>query len=275
MNMRNNLMKIVSLLIVFSVVFGLCSCKLMHKPTGNAGETTNRSVTLPSSSKATAEKTDYQVTAIAPESKEDIIKYFNDSLEYFYQNDFEFTRKKSSKLKSYSGGSLVNVEGATQSYVSMLRSACSDMMGVGSLSAAYYIGDDISSAFEINPVESQYLKKCTAVAEKSNVKIAFEYKQFIGEDVSGVTKLTGDYVDSGGFSRRISGYGASASSPKAVISGIKLTALIDYATNNFISLRIEFSTAFSAESISFDYVSGGPVSGSTKTVISYGNFTEK
>ena len=57
--------------------------------------------------------------------------------------------------------------------------------------------------------------------------------------------------------------------------GIKLTALIDYSTNNFVSMKIEFTTEFSAESISFDYVSGGPVSGSTKTVISYGNFTAK
>lgn len=273
--MKNNIIRIVSLLIVFSVVTGLCSCKLMHKPTGSAGMTTTRPLTLPSSSKYSAKKTNYEITAVAPEGKEAIIKYFNDSLNYFYSNDFEFTRKKSTRLQSYYAGSLASVDGATQSYVSTLKSACSDMMGVGSLDTTYYIGDDISSAFSIRTVEEDYIKKCTATAEKSNVKIVLNYKQFIGEDDPGINRLTGDYISSGGFSQKIKSYGASPSEAQATVSEIKLTVVIDYSTNNFVSLKIEFTTSFSVKSISFDYVSGGPVSGSTKTVISYGNFTEK
>lgn len=273
--MKKNIIRIVSLLIVFSVITGLCSCKLMHKPTTSAGETTNRSLTLPSESKSSVKKTNYEITAIAPEGKEAIIKYFNDALKYFDYNDFEFTRKKSTTLQSYYAGSLANVEGATQSYTSTLKSACGDMMGVGSLDTTYYIGDDISSAFAIKPVEDEYLKKCSASAEKNHVKVVFEYKQFIGEDVPGVSKLTGDYMTSSTFSQKIRSYGASPSEASAEISGIKLSAIIDYSTGNFVSVKVEFTTSFSVKSIALDYVSGGPVNGTTKTVISYGSFKEK
>lgn len=273
--MKNNVIRVISLLMVFSVIFGLCSCKLTHKKTTNGVMTTNRVPTLPSSSKNTAKKSDNTVKAIAPEGDEEIIKYFNNSLTYFRSNDFEFTRKKSTTLESYSAGTLATVEGATQSYQSALKSAIGDMMGVGSLETMYYIGDDISAAFAIKAIAPEYLKKCSAKAEDSNVKLTFEYKQYITEEESGITKLTGDYVGSGGFSSKIREYGASPSEAKAEISGIKLTAVIDYSTNNFVSLKIEFTSKFSAKSISLDYVSGGPVSGTTKTTISYGSFVEK
>lgn len=273
--MKNNIIRVVSLLIVFSVVVGLCSCKLTQKKPTNGIMTTNRVLTLPSSSKNTAKKTNVNVTAVAPEGDEEIIKYFNNSLEYFRSNDFEFTRKKSTTLQGYSAGTLASVEGATQSYQSTLRSACGDMMGVSSLESTYYVGDDISEAFAIKAVSEEYVSKCTAKASGSKVKVVFHYKPFIGEEESTINKLTGDYVGSSGFSQRIKGYGASSSGATATISDIKLSALIDYSTNNFTAVKIEFTTSFSADSISLDYVSGGPVKGTTKTIISYGSFTEK
>lgn len=271
--MKNNLIRILSFIIVLSVITGLCSCKLTHKtPAGIM--TTHRALTM-SSATNPAKKTDLSVTAIAPVGDEAIIDYFNKSLDYFINNDFEFTRNKSTKLESFSAGSLATVSGATESYQSMLRSACSDMMGVSSLKTTYYIGDDISSAFQIKAVEPDFIKKCSASAEKNLVKIKFEYNPFIGDDESSLSRLTSDRMTTSDFSMKIRSYGATSSETKVSISGIKLSAVIDYSTKNFTSLKIEFSTSFHVDSIGFDYVSGGPVTGTTKTVISYGDFKEK
>lgn len=272
--MKNRIIKIVSLLIVFSVITGLCSCKLAKKEVAGIS-TTHRPLTLPSSSSSSAKTTDLLVKAVVPKGEEAIIDYFNKSLKYFRENDFEFTRKKSTKLSSYSAGSLTSVSGATSSYVSALESACSDMMGVGSLDTSYFIGDDISAAFAIKEVSPDFLKKCSAVAEENRVNLTFEYNQYVGDDKTALSQLTGDYLTDGSFASNIRGYGASVSKATATVSGIKLSAVIDYSTRNFISIKIEFTTSFYVESVAFDYVSGGPVNGKTKTVISYGDFREK
>lgn len=272
--MKNIIIKTVSLLIVFCTIVGLCSCKLTHKQIDGI-MTTNRPHTLPSSNNNSVKVTDQSVIAIAPEGDEAIIKYFNDALSNFYENDFEFIRKKSVTLRSYSAGSLSSVSGSTESYRSALQSACSDMMGVGSLETQYYIGDDISSAFAINEVSEELLKGCSASAEENKVKLSFEYKTHVGESDNTLDKLTRDYMTAGAFSQKIRSYGASYSSAEADLSSIKLSAVIDYSTKNFISIKIEFNTSFKSDSISFDYVSGGPLSGTTKTVISYGSFNEK
>ncbi len=271
--MKNNILRILSFLIVLCVITGLCSCKLTQKkPAGIM--TTHRSMTL-SSATSPVKKTNLSVEAVAPKGDEEIIDYFNKSLDYFYNNDFEFTRNKKTTLESYSAGSLSSVSGATQSYQPTLRSACSDMMGVSSLKTTYYIGDDISSAFQIKPVSAEYLKSCSAKAEKNLVKIVFDFNPFLGDEGTSLNRLTRDYMTAGSFAQKIRSYGASASETKSSISGIRLSAVIDYSTKNFTSVKIEFTTSFSASSIGFDYVSGGPVSGTTKTVITYGDFTEK
>ena len=87
--------------------------------------------------------------------------------------------------------------------------------------------------------------------------------------------LTGDYVSSAGYSSKISSYGAKSSGSSSTVKDVKLTAVIDYSTRNFTSVIIEYSTDFVSQELSFDYISGGPVKGTTKTVISYGNFKEK
>ena len=274
MNMKNRIIKIISLLIVFSVVLGLCSCKLTHKEIAGI-MTTVRQVTLPTSSKKSAQKTDFAVSAIAPEGDEAIIKYFNGSLNRFYEKDFEFTRKKTTTLESYSAGTLASVSGATQSYLSTLKSACSDMMGVSSNETNYYFGDDISFAFSIKPASEDVIQKCSASAEGSNVKITLNYKSYKGDLNDSVGLLTGDYMTVSDFAKKIKTYGASCQNAKSFIDGIKLVAVIDYSTRNFVSLKIEYKTSFSVDEMGFDYVSGGPVKGTTKTVITYGNIKEK
>ncbi len=271
--MKNTGIKILSVIIVVSVVFSLCSCRLNKKDTSGI-MTTNRELTL-STAPVSVKTTDLSVKAVAPKGSDKIIEYFNNSLEYFVKKDFEFTEKYKTSLESFSAGSLWNVEGATQSYRSTLESSFGDMMGVGSLNKSFYVGDDISEDFAIRAVEAGNLKSCSAKAEGSNVKVAFNYKPSNGEGMTNVRLLTNYYMSSGSFSSKIGSYGASSSGATATISGVKLSATIDYSTNNFVSVKIEYTTSFYAEEVSFDYVSGGPVKGTTKTEIVYGNFKEK
>lgn len=272
--MKNKLLKIVSLIIVFCVVTGLCSCKLTHKQVDGI-MTTNRHVTLPTSSGKSAGEDDNKITAIAPEGDKAIIKYFNKALDLFYHKDIEFTRKKTTKLEKYSAGTLMSVSGATASYKSMLKSACGDMMGVSSLESTYYFGDDISSAFSITPVTEDLINKCSATADGSNVNVSFDYKTHIGDINDSIKNLTTDYMVTSDFEKKITGYGATFKTASSAITSIKLSAVIDYSTKTFVSVKIEYTTKFTADQIEFDYVSGGPLNGTTKTVIAYGGFKEK
>lgn len=272
--MKNKLLKIISLIMVFCVITGLCSCKLTHKEFAGV-MTTKRQVTLPTSSRNADLKNDNKVTAVAPEGDKAIIKCFNRALELFYNKDIEFTRKKTTKLESYSAGTLASVSGATSSYTSMLKSACGDMMGVGSLESAYYFGDDISFAFSIKPVSEDLIKKCSATAEGSNIKLSFDYNTYMGDFNDALKNLTSDFMSTSDFTKRISGYGANFSDATSEITSIKLSALIDYSTKTFVSVKIEYNAKYSVKEIAFDYVSGGPLKGTTKTVISYGGFKEK
>lgn len=272
--MKNRVIKIISIVLVFAVITGLCSCKLTHKEVAGI-MTTKRQVTLPTSTRKDNKTTDFAVIAIAPEGDEAIIKYFNDALEIFYEHDFEFIKKKTTTLKEYSAGSLSNVSGATQSYLSTLKSACGDMMGVGSLETNFYFGDNISSFFEIKSVNKKLVSKCSAAAEGSNVTIGFHYSADSGDFNNSLKTLTQDFMTLSDFTSKISRYGARFEEASAEISGIKLSAVIDYSTRHFVSVKIEYTTSFSVKEMTFDYISGGPVRGKTNTVISYTEFKEK
>ena len=272
--MKDRIIKIISLVMVFAVITGLCSCKLTHKEVSGI-MTTNRQITLPTASKKDMATTDFAVTAIAPEGDDAIIKYFNEALRIFYEHDFEFTKKKTTKLKEYSTGTLASVSGATQSYLSTLQSACGDMMGVGSLETNYYFGDDISSFFEIKSLSKPLVKKCSASAEGSNVTVKFNYNAYSGDFNNSLSMLTHDYMTLSDFTSKIKRYGAKAGQVSTDLSEIKLTAVIDYSTRHFISIKIDYTSTFSIGELTFDYISGGPVKGKTNTVISYTDFKEK
>lgn len=272
--MKDRIIKIISLVLVFAVITGLCSCKLTHKEVAGI-MTTNRQVTLPTSARKDNMKTDFAVTAIAPEGDEAIIKYFNEALRIFYEHDFEFTKKKTTKLKEYSAGSLSSVSGATQSYLSTLEAACGDMMGVGSLETNFYFGDNISSFFEIKDVTKNIVTKCSASAEGSSVTVKFNYNAYLGDFNNSLKTLTQDFMTLNDFTSKISRYGARFEQASTELGGIKLSAEIDYSTKHFISVKIEYTTSFSVKEMTFDYISGGPVKGKTNTVISYTDFKEK
>ena len=272
--MKNRIIKIISLVMVFAVITGLCSCKLTHKEVAGI-MTTNRQVTLPTATRKDSVTTDFAVKAIAPEGDEAIIKYFNEALKIFYEHDFEFIKKKTTTLKKYSAGTLGSVSGATQSYLSTLKSACGDMMGVGSLETNFYFGDDISSFFEIAKINKTIISKCSASAKGSSVTVNFNYNAYSGDFNNSLKTLTHDFTTLTDFTSKIKRYGASFEQASTELGGIKLSAVIDYSTRHFISVKIEYTTSFSVEEMSFDYISGGPVKGKTNTVISYTDFKEK
>lgn len=271
--MKDRIIKIVSLVMVFAVITGLCSCKLNHKEVAGI-MTTVRQVTLPTSGADDSDNTASAVTAIAPEGDESIIKYFNEALRIFYEHDFEFTKAKTTKLKEYSAGTLENVSGATGSYLSTLKSACGDMMGVGSLETNFYFGDNIEAFFSIKSADSEHIKKCSATAEGSNVTVKFDYNAYSGDYNNTLRMLTDDFMSLDDFRGKIERYGARLEKASVGLSDIKLTAVIDYATRHFVSVKIEYATSFSVDKMEFDYISGGPVKGKTNTVITYKDFKE-
>ncbi|MGN1169785.1 MAG: hypothetical protein ACI4RB_06660, partial [Acutalibacteraceae bacterium] len=66
----------------------------------------------------------------------------------------------------------------------------------------------------------------------------------------------------------------SATSTSVNNSGAKVKAVVDDSTKNFVSVEISFKTNYSAQELNLGYISGGPVSGVTQTVITYKNFKE-
>lgn len=271
--MKDRIIKIVSLVMVFAVITGLCSCKLNHKEVDGI-MTTIRQVTLPTLGGNDVDNAASAITAVAPEGDEAIIKYFNEALRIFYEHDFEFIRTKTTKLKEYSAGNLESVSGATKSYLSTLKSACGDMMGVGSLETNYYFGDEIASFFSIKSVESELVNKCSASAEGSNVTVKFEYNAYSGDYNNTLLRLTDDFMNLDAFSAKIERYGAKFEKASVGLNEIKLSAVIDCATRHFVSVSIEYATTFSIGKIAFDYITGGPIKGKTNTVISYKDFKE-
>ncbi len=270
--MKDTGLKILSAIIIFAVVLGLCSCGI----DGNDDDikTTNRPVTISSATSKTVKPTDKNVVATAPQGDEEILKYFNTALKIFRNSTFDFVKKDSCTLTSYSAGSLETVSGATDSYKSALRSALGDIMGVYSLESTYFAGDDITNVFAIKELSADNISSAKASAEGSNVMVEFSLKQNAADGSDAISALTKEYMTNESLNNKISKYGATANSASARVSAVTLKAVIDYSTKNFVSVEIGFNTAVSMASLSLDYVSGGPVKGSTKTTIKYTNFKE-
>ena len=271
--MKENGLKFLSVIIVLCTVAGICSSCANN----NANEdikTTNRPVTISQSTSKTVKTTNENIVAIAPEGDEEILKYFNTSLKIFRNSTFDFTKKDSCKMTSYSAGSLNNINGATASYKSTLKSAIGDMMGVYTLESAYFAGDDISEVFAIKELTVDDINSAKATAEGSKVTVEFSVKQNAADGSDAVSLLTKNYMTSESFKQKISGYGATADSATARVTAVTLKAVIDYSTKNFVDIEIGYNTTFSVAKISLDYVSGGPVNGSTKTTIKYTDFKE-
>lgn len=271
--MKDRIIKIVSLVMVFAVITGLCSCKLNHKEVDGI-MTTIRQVTLPTSGGDDSGNEASAVVAVAPEGDEAIIKYFNEALRIFNEHDFEFIRTKTTKLKDYSAGTLESVSGATKSYLSTLKSACGDMMGVGSLETNYYFGDDIKSFFCIKTITDPFIKSCSASADGRNVTVNFDYNPYSGDYNNTLRTLTDDFMELDDFRTKIERYGAKFEKASIGINEIKLSAVIDCSTRHFVKVNIEYATIFSVSKMGFDYITGGPIKGKTITDITYTDFKE-
>ncbi len=270
--MKDKGLKILSLIIVLSVVFGLCACG----DDGDSDEiqTTNRSVTVSSQNDKTVKTTDENVVAVAPEGEQEILNYFNNALKLFKNSTFDFSKKDECSLTSYSAGSLNDVSGATDSYKKTLKSAVGDMVGVNSLETTYFAGDDITNVFAIKELSLENATNISAQAQGSQVTVEFDVTQNAVDGSDAVSAVTKNYLTNETLNSKISSYGATAQGTSVRISNVKLKAVIDYSTKNFISIDISFNTQFSISNLALDYVSGGPVAGSTKTTIKYKDFKE-
>lgn len=270
--MKNTGLKILCIIIILSVVGGLCSCS----KDGDEDEivTTNRPVTISGTSDKTIKSTDKTIVAVAPEGEEEIIRYFNKSLSDFRSASFDFVKKDETVLTSCSAGSLETISGATDSYRSTLRKALGDMMGVVSLETTYFAGDDITQAFAIKELSVETIAEAKASANGSQVTVEFKIKQNSADGSDAINMMTGDYMTLEAFNAKISGYGAAADSTSVNIKNVTLKAVIDYSTGNFISVDVGYNSSFSMGTLNLDYVSGGPVRASTRTTIKYHSFKE-
>ncbi|MBQ8227533.1 MAG: hypothetical protein IJZ88_00820 [Clostridia bacterium] len=270
--MKNNAIKILSLLIVLCSVAGLCSCNINQDEEDI--KTTNRPVTVSTDITKTVKTTDENVVAVAPKGDEEILKYFNGSLKLFRSTTYDFVKKNTCTLTSCSTGSLASVRGATDSYRNALNNAVGDMAGVSSLESTYFAGDDVTEAFAIKELSAENISEMSATAEGNKVTVEFSIKKDSADGSDAVSILTKDYMTIESFNSKVSQYGASTTGATVKVSNVKLKAVIDYSTRNFVSVEISFNTNFNMGSLDFDYVFGGPVSASTKTTIKYTDFKE-
>lgn len=272
--MKDVALKIISVIVVFACVAGLCACTKKNSD-NNDVVTTNRPLTSATQAQKQTDAPSQAVSAVAPEDEDGAIKLFNHSLNSFRKNSFNFVVKKECGLKSFSAGSLASVQGATESYKSMLKSSFGDMMGVGNSENSYYVGDDISSVFVIPEMTSDNISKITASADGQKVIININLLKNSDDGMTEVGSVTKDYMTVEKFNTKIKEYAASADSVSVKNGPVGITAEIDYATKNFISLQISYSTQFSADNVALSYVSGGPVTGSTSTKITFKDFKEE
>ena len=270
--MKNSFIKIISFVIVFCTVLGLCACSKKQGTQGIA--TTNRQVTRSSAESKTQTTVGKTSAATAPQGKAAILKYFNDSVKIFNNRTYDFTKSFNCTLQSCSLGSLTSVSGATDSYKSTLRSAVGDMMGVSKLDTSYYAGDDISSVFTIKELDEKCIESIKASADGNKVTVEISLKQLSADGTASVSYLTKDYPTPESFSQKISDYKISATSTSVKSSSAKVKVVVDNSTKNFVSVEISFKTNYSAQELNLGYITGGPVSGVTQTVITYKNFKE-
>ena len=270
--MKNSFIKIISFVIILCTVSGLCACSKNQGTQGVA--TTNRQVTSSTSESKTQTTVGETSAATAPQGDAEILKYFNDSVKIFNHRTYDFTKSFNCTLSSCSLGSLTSVQGATDSYKSTLRSAVGDMMGVSKLDTSYYAGDDISSVFTIKELDEKCVESIKASADGNKVTVEISLKQLSSDGAASVSYLTKDYPTPESFAQKISDYKISATSTSVNNSGAKVKAVVDDSTKNFVSVEISFKTNYSAQELNLGYISGGPVSGVTQTVIAYKNFKE-
>ena len=270
--MNNNLIKILSLLIVLCTVVGLCACGKNQNE--DDIKTTNRPVTVSTDLTKTVKPTDKNVVAVAPEGEEAILRYYNGSLRLFRANAYDFVKKETCTLASCSAGSLNSVGGATDSYRKALRNALGDMMGVSSLESTYFAGDDVTEAFGLRELAAENISEMKASAEGSNVTLEFVIKKNSPDGGDAISLLTRDFMTNERFNAKISDYDASSTGASVKISNVRLKTVIDYSTRNFVDVEISYNTSFYMSNLNLAYVSGGPVNASTKNTIKYTNFKE-
>lgn len=270
--MNNKLIKIASFFMVICSVIGLCSCSEAREE--EEIKTTNRPVTVSTDITKTVKTTDENVVAVAPVGEENILKYFNGSLKRFRGNAYDFTKKDTTVLLNCSAGSLDTVSGATDSYRNTLKKALGDMVGVSSLESTYFAGDEVSSVFAIKELKAENISRMSASAEGNRVIIEFDIKKSSADGFDAVSLLTKDYITVEALNSKVAKYGASSTGASVKVNNVKLRAVIDYSTRNFVDVEISFNSSFYMGTLKLDYVSGGPVNAGTKTTIKYNNFKE-
>lgn len=142
------------------------------------------------------------------------------------------------------------------------------------MQSTYFAGEDVSDVFAVKEITAENVNGISATANGKQVTVEFSVNKKSPDGFDAVSLLTKEYVTLEKFNTKVAQYGAGSTGTTINVKDVKLKAVIDYSTGNFASVEISFNTGFYIGELNLEYVYGGPIKASTRTVIQYTDFKE-
>ncbi|MBQ7549387.1 MAG: hypothetical protein IJT03_06760 [Clostridia bacterium] len=258
--MKNNIIRIVSLIIALAAVVQLASC-------GKNGETEPEKTVTSERTKASTSSTEKIVEI--PEDKDEIVRMFNAALDFVDVYCYKYKKHVKCSVSDLNIGSL--------SAASNAGDAFRNIFGEGNFDTDYDYNkskDDFDSSFPKSGFTPDMLTDATASAESDRIIITVRFPSESNPDKENgsLRLITNDFKDSETVKKSLTDFNSSASSISINAYDIEMKAAVSTVDRSLLSLDISFNERYTLSGVKLVELEGSTVSGISNVSINYSGF---
>lgn len=258
--MKNNIIRIVSLLVVLAAVIQLVSC-------GKNSEAEPEQTVTSERTKASVSSTEKIVEI--PEEKEEIVKMLNAALDFVDVYCFKYKKHFKCSISDLNIGSL--------SAASNAGDAFRHIFGAGDIETDHDYNkskEDFDSNFPKSGITPDMLTDASASAESDRIVITVRFPSESNPDrENGSLRLiTDDFKDRENVNKSLGDFSSSASSININAYDIEIKAAVSTEDSSLKSLDISFKERYTLSGVKLVELEGSTVTGIANVRISYSDF---
>ncbi len=254
--MNKRFLNLISLLLVFSVVFSFVSCNKEETEVPQDTET------------VTTKGTTQEPVTISkvPTDKAELTEMLNSALDYVELYCYRYTKHTVCKVDSVSVGALSQASNAVDAFKSIF--------GEKDVAFDYEYNTSRTSFSENFPQSDYSVEDLTIISAEQNDDAIVLVAEFPDEnnptaDSGLLNKMTTEYHSVENIKKALSDFSSSASSVSVSASDIKMTAVINAQDSSLTKLEVSYTERYSLSGVTLVKLEGSSVTGTAKTTVTY------
>ena len=253
--MKKKLLSFISLLLVFSMVLMLPSCKSKPEPMDEDQDViTTKATTQP-----------VEIVEL-PESEEELADMLNAAVEYIELYCYHYTKNIDCKVSQVSVGTLSQVSNAADAFKSIFGEKNITMNYDYNASREAFSANFPQSGYTVDEMESISAKQ---EGDKVIITAVFPNETNPADDKGVLYRLCPDYQNTDDVKKALTEFNSSAASTAITASDITIKATIRANDSSLETLEVSYTQRYTLSGVTLVKIEGSTVTGTANTVVKY------